>query len=63
MEIKNVATVVKIAMTLISLFSLNDMQAKEIETYAKEKANAWIIERKREDEIEAYIRNKIYEIK
>lgn len=63
MEVKTAQAVLKIAFTLISLFSLDNIQAKEVETYAKAHANAWVLKRKEESEVRSYIENYIYEIK
>ena len=57
MAIKDAATIMKIAMSVLSLFSFSNMQEKQINTYVKDNMYKWIAARKSEEEIESLIKS------
>ncbi len=58
MEVKDASTIMKIAFAVISLFSFNDMQKNEINSYVKDNMYTWISQRKHENEVEAMIKSE-----
>lgn len=62
MTVKDAATVAKIAMTVIGLFSLSNAQEREINLYVKDNMYKWAEQRKEDSEIEAMVRSEINRI-
>ena len=58
MEIKDTGKIISIFTTLIGMFSLSNLQESQVEAYVKNNMYSWVLERKREEEVEEMIKYK-----
>ncbi|MBS6686203.1 hypothetical protein [Thomasclavelia spiroformis] len=59
MEIKDTGKIISIFTTLIGMFSLSNLQESQVEAYVKNNMYSWVLERKREEEVEEMIKSEI----
>ena len=58
MEIRDTGKILAICATVISMFSLSDLQAAEVKTYVKNNMYSWVAQRKQEADVEAMIKSE-----
>ena len=59
MDIKDSGNIIWIFTTLIGMFSLSNLQESQVEAYVKNNMYSWVLERKREEEVEEMIKSEI----
>ena len=56
MEVKDVGKIMTLVATVATIFSLNNRQLTELKQFAQNNMYTWIVERRREEEVEEMLR-------